>query len=186
MFKDHCVLASGRDPRRSIPPRNETPRAKAPFLAAREKTLPFPATRAHLVEHIVRTPHHHRHHQNLYAPGIERIYDGGRRLHAGGRQAPRVQARSVRSSAPHRPWFSLDPSGHSFLFCLFFCGWTDARQAQGFISFFKKLPQVRPSISPFWASVLGDYLESIYLADSFPFPFWSGRIPGPFVSSIAG
>lgn len=124
----------------------------------------------------------------LCASGGGRIEDGGRRLHAGGRQAPRVQARSVRSRARHCSWFlSIRRVTHSSFVLLPSC-WTDARQAQGFISFYKKLPLVRSLDFTVWTLVLGDYFGPFLLADLFPFPlsFWSVRMAGPFVSSIAG
>lgn len=108
--------------------------------SAPPKPLTFPAARARAF-HRAHRPHH-CHHLSRRRSGRH----GGRRLLAGGRQAPRAQARSVVALTFLVRFLGLFRYLlHSFVFGFFcwFCGWIDARQAQGFISFFKKLPQVR-------------------------------------------
>lgn len=62
----------------------------------------------------------------------------------------------------------LVPSGlirqvaHS-LSVLFSRGWTDARQAQGFISFFKRLPQVRLPLFLLLVLVSGGYFGGYFI-----------------------
>lgn len=136
------------------PPLRPQSRAKSPIAHARSplgspaKTPNFSRRpRLHTFRRAPR-PHHH--------PSLPRRHwgrHGQRRLLAGGGKAPGAQARCGRSRSLFVSYVLCALGFDFFLSDRFrFRGWIDARQAQGFISFFKKLPKVRLSQPDPWIS----------------------------------